>query len=64
MIRFRRQEMVWPKREMLLSNIFKFNKEKNYMKHLMTLAAASLIGMAGLSASAAIVARNITAAQK
>lgn len=40
----------------------KFKKETNYMKHLMTLAAASLIGMAGITASAATVVRNIAAA--
>ncbi len=34
------------------------------MKHLMTLAAASLIGMAGVTASAAIVARNLASAAK
>lgn len=34
------------------------------MKHLMTLAAASLIGMSGIGASAATVARNITIVSK
>ncbi len=34
------------------------------MKHLMTLAAASLIGMAGVTASTAIIARNIAKVQQ
>ena len=34
------------------------------MKQLITLAAASLIGMAGITASAAQIARNIETASK
>lgn len=53
------------RRDYVIKQHILYLKGTNDMKHLMTLAAASLIGMAGVTAAAAVVARNIAnAAEK
>ncbi len=47
---------------MLLNNIFFYEKGLLKMGNLITLAAASLIGMSGISASAIGISRNIETA--